>query len=141
MESANPTFPTEVGQPARIQPFDGEQVARLTGGILGRRHFEDSLGGCSFTFRTRIENLARALGTPGAWVTEYLPEGRRAPRARQSPAGARSGRWQGGGRDRSGPAAGNGAFDLDLAHEGAGAAARELSTRFGAPGCSGWPRV
>ena len=45
MESANPTFPTEMGQPARIQPFDGEQVARLTGGILGRRHFEDSLGG------------------------------------------------------------------------------------------------
>ena len=61
MESANPTFQTEVGQPARINPFDGEQVAKLVGGILGRRHFEDSLGGCSFTFRTRIENLARAL--------------------------------------------------------------------------------
>jgi aldehyde:ferredoxin oxidoreductase len=61
MESANPTFQTEVGQPARINPFDGEQVAKLVGGILGRRHFEDSLGGCSFTFRTRMENLARAL--------------------------------------------------------------------------------
>src|SRR5262245_49747439 len=68
MESANPTFPTEVGQPARIQPFDGEQVARLTGGILGRRHFEDSLGGCSFTFRTRIENLARALSAATGWT-------------------------------------------------------------------------
>jgi len=68
MESANPTFPTEVGQAARIQPFDGEQVARLTGGILGRRHFEDSLGGCSFTFRTRIENLARALSAATGWT-------------------------------------------------------------------------
>ncbi len=68
MESANPTFPTEIGQPARIQPFDGEQVARLTGGILGRRHFEDSLGGCSFTFRTRIENLARALSAATGWT-------------------------------------------------------------------------
>ena len=68
MESANPTFPTEVGQAARIQPFDGEQVARLTGGILGRRHFEDSLGGCSFTFRTRIENLARALSAATGWI-------------------------------------------------------------------------
>ncbi len=68
MESANPTFPTEIGQPGRIQPFDGEQVARLTGGILGRRHFEDSLGGCSFTFRTRIENLARALSAATGWT-------------------------------------------------------------------------
>jgi aldehyde:ferredoxin oxidoreductase len=68
MESANPTFQTEVGQPARIQPFDGEQVARLTGGILGRRHFEDSLGGCSFTFRTRIENLARVLSAATGWT-------------------------------------------------------------------------
>jgi aldehyde:ferredoxin oxidoreductase len=57
-----------VGQAARIQPFDGEQVARLTGGILGRRHFEDSLGGCSFTFRTRIENLARALSAATGWT-------------------------------------------------------------------------
>lgn len=68
MESANPTFQTEIGQPARIQPFDGEQVAKLTGGILGRRHFEDSLGGCSFTFRTRIENLARTLSATTGWT-------------------------------------------------------------------------
>ena len=68
MESANPTFQTEIGQPARIQPFDGEQVAKLTGGILGRRHFEDSLGGCSFTFRTRMENLARALSAATGWT-------------------------------------------------------------------------
>jgi aldehyde:ferredoxin oxidoreductase len=67
MESANPTFQTEIGLPARINPFDGEQVARLTGGILGRRHFEDSLGGCSFTFRARIELLARALSAATGW--------------------------------------------------------------------------
>ena len=28
-------------------------------------------------FRTLVESLARALGTHGAWVTEYLPESRR----------------------------------------------------------------
>jgi aldehyde:ferredoxin oxidoreductase len=67
MESANPTFQTEIGLPARINPFDGEQVAKMVGGILGRRHFEDSLGGCSFTFRTRIENLARALSAATGW--------------------------------------------------------------------------
>jgi len=67
MESANPTFQTEIGLPGRINPFDGEQVAKLTGGILGRRHFEDSLGGCSFTFRARIELLARALSAATGW--------------------------------------------------------------------------
>ena len=76
MESANPTFPTEIGLPGRITPFDGEQVARLTGGILGRRHFEDSLGGCSFTFRTRIELLARALSAATGW-NYTLPEAMR----------------------------------------------------------------
>jgi aldehyde:ferredoxin oxidoreductase len=76
MESANPTFQTEIGLPGRITPFDGEQVARLTGGILGRRHFEDSLGGCSFTFRTRIENLARALSAATGW-NYTLPEAMR----------------------------------------------------------------
>jgi aldehyde:ferredoxin oxidoreductase len=68
MESANPTHQTEIGLPGRINPFDGEQVARLTGGILGRRHFEDSLGGCAFTFRTRVEHLARALGAATGWT-------------------------------------------------------------------------
>src|SRR5262245_43035722 len=28
-------------------------------------------------FRALVENLAQALGTHGAWVTEYLPESRR----------------------------------------------------------------
>jgi aldehyde:ferredoxin oxidoreductase len=67
MESANPTFQTEVGAPGRINPFDGEQVAKLVGMIRGRRHFEDSLGGCSFTFRTRMANLASALSAATGW--------------------------------------------------------------------------
>src|SRR5262249_56450147 len=67
MESANPTFQTEVGAPARINPFDGEQVAKLVGMIRGRRHFEDSLGGCTFTFRTKMANLARALSAATGW--------------------------------------------------------------------------
>ncbi|MCI0548541.1 MAG: hypothetical protein L0027_14815 [Candidatus Rokubacteria bacterium] len=80
MESANPTHQTEIGLPGRINPFDGEQVARLVGGILGRRHFEDSLGGCTFTFRTRIENLARVLSAATGWnytLEEALRFGRR----------------------------------------------------------------
>jgi aldehyde:ferredoxin oxidoreductase len=80
MESANPTFQTEIGLPARINPFDGEQVARLVGGILGRRHFEDSLGGCSFTFRARVELLARALAAATGWqygLAEAMRFGRR----------------------------------------------------------------
>src|SRR5262245_8916579 len=28
-------------------------------------------------FQTPVESLARALGTHGAWITEYLPESRR----------------------------------------------------------------
>jgi aldehyde:ferredoxin oxidoreductase len=80
MESANPTHQTEIGLPGRINPFDGEQVARLVGGILGRRHFEDSLGGCSFTFRSRIEYLARALSAATGWtytLDEAMSFGRR----------------------------------------------------------------
>jgi aldehyde:ferredoxin oxidoreductase len=80
MESANPTFQTEIGLPARINPYDGDQVARLVGGILGRRHFEDSLGGCSFTFRARIELLSRALAAATGWhygLDEAMRFGRR----------------------------------------------------------------
>jgi aldehyde:ferredoxin oxidoreductase len=68
LESGVPVHVTEIGLPARINPFDGPEVARLVGGILGRRHFEDSLGGCIFTFRTRIENLARALSAATGWT-------------------------------------------------------------------------
>jgi aldehyde:ferredoxin oxidoreductase len=80
LETGNPVHPTEVGQPARINPFDGEAVAKLVGGLLGRRHFEDSLGICIFTTRTRIENICRALSAATGWtytVEEALCFGRR----------------------------------------------------------------
>jgi aldehyde:ferredoxin oxidoreductase len=80
METGNPVHPTEVGQPARINPFDGEQVAHYVAGLRGRRNFEDSLGVCIFTTRTRLENICRALGAATGWhytVDEAMRFGRR----------------------------------------------------------------
>src|SRR5207245_1077016 len=37
METGNPVHPTEIGQPARVNPFDGEQVAKYVAGLRGRR--------------------------------------------------------------------------------------------------------
>ena len=80
METGNPVHPTEVGQPARINPFDGVQVAKYVGGLAGRRSFEDSLGICIFTIRTRLENVCRALSAATGWnvtVEEAMRFGRR----------------------------------------------------------------
>jgi aldehyde:ferredoxin oxidoreductase len=80
LETGNPVFPQEVGQPVRINIFDGEAVARMVGGLLGRRHFEDSLGICIFTTRTRLESICRALCAATGWnytVDECLRFGRR----------------------------------------------------------------
>jgi aldehyde:ferredoxin oxidoreductase len=80
METGNPVHPTEIGQPARISPFDGEQVAKYVAGLRGRRSFEDSLGICIFTSRTRLENICRALSAATGWtftVEEALRFGRR----------------------------------------------------------------
>jgi aldehyde:ferredoxin oxidoreductase len=81
METGNPVHPTEVGQPARINPFDGEAVAKMVAGLRGRRNFEDSLGVCIFTTRTRLENICRALSAATGWyytVDEAIRMGRRA---------------------------------------------------------------
>ncbi len=67
LETGPPVHPTELGLPARINPFDGEQVARQTAALNGRRHFEDSLGACIFTTRTTFENLGRALSAATGW--------------------------------------------------------------------------
>jgi len=67
METGNPVHQTELGQPARINPFDGEAVAKLVAGLRGRRNFEDSLGICVFTTRTRLENVCRALSAATGW--------------------------------------------------------------------------
>jgi aldehyde:ferredoxin oxidoreductase len=72
METGNPVHQTEVGLPARINPFDGPAVARGVAGMRGRRHFEDSLGVCIFTTRTRLENLCRALAAATGWT--YTPD-------------------------------------------------------------------
>ncbi|HKZ06313.1 MAG TPA: aldehyde ferredoxin oxidoreductase C-terminal domain-containing protein, partial [Methylomirabilota bacterium] len=67
METGNPTFPTEVGQPARINPFNGDEVAHYVAGLRGRKNFEDSLGICIFTIRTPLENICRALNAATGW--------------------------------------------------------------------------
>jgi aldehyde:ferredoxin oxidoreductase len=80
METGNPVHPTELGQPARINVFDGEAVARYVAGLRGRRNFEDSLGICIFTTRTRLENVCRALSAATGWnytVEEAMRFGRR----------------------------------------------------------------
>jgi aldehyde:ferredoxin oxidoreductase len=80
METGNPVHPTEVGQPARINPFDGEAVAKYVAGLRGRRNFEDSLGVCIFTIRTRLENVCRALSAATGWnvtVDDAIRFGRR----------------------------------------------------------------
>jgi aldehyde:ferredoxin oxidoreductase len=71
LESGIPVHQTELGLPARINPFSGEEVARLVAGLLGRRHFEDALGICTFTARTRLENLCRVLSAATGW--QYTP--------------------------------------------------------------------
>jgi aldehyde:ferredoxin oxidoreductase len=80
METGNPVHQTELGLPARINPFDGEEVAKLVAGCRGRRNFEDSLGICIFTTRTRLENVCRALSAATGWyytVDEAMTMGRR----------------------------------------------------------------
>jgi aldehyde:ferredoxin oxidoreductase len=72
METGNPVHPAELGLPTRINPFDGEAVAKMVAGMRGRRHFEDSLGVCIFTTRTRLDNLCRAVSAATGWV--YTPE-------------------------------------------------------------------
>jgi aldehyde:ferredoxin oxidoreductase len=80
LETGPPVHPTELGLPARINPFDPDAVARQTAALNGRRHFEDSLGACIFTTRTTFENLCRALSAATGWEftrTEAVRFGRR----------------------------------------------------------------
>jgi aldehyde:ferredoxin oxidoreductase len=80
LETGNPVHPTEVGVPARVDPFDGVAVAKAVAGLRGRLAFEDSLGACIFTTRTRLENMCRALNAATGWsftVDEVVRFGRR----------------------------------------------------------------
>ena len=67
LDSGPPVLPTEMGQPARINPFDPDAVARMVGGTRGRRQFEDSLGTCIFTTRTLLSVLCRTLSAATGW--------------------------------------------------------------------------
>ena len=67
LEAGAAVKPQEVGLPAQIHPQDPDQVPELVGRLLGRRHFEDSLGACIFTTRTTLENLTNALGAVTGW--------------------------------------------------------------------------
>lgn len=80
LDSGPPVLPQELGLPARINPFDPAAVARQVAGTRGRRHFEDSLGTCIFTTRTRIEWICRALNAATGWnytLEEAMRFGRR----------------------------------------------------------------
>jgi aldehyde:ferredoxin oxidoreductase len=59
--------PLELGLPAAINLQDPDAVPKRVAGLLGRRHFEDSLGACVFTTATTVENLAMALGAVTGW--------------------------------------------------------------------------
>jgi aldehyde:ferredoxin oxidoreductase len=80
LDSGPAVLPQELGLPARINPFDPTAVARQVAGTRGRRHFEDSLGTCIFTTRTRIEWICRALSAATGWdytLEEAMRFGRR----------------------------------------------------------------
>jgi aldehyde:ferredoxin oxidoreductase len=80
LDSGPPVLPTEMGQPARINPFDPDAVARMVGGTQGRRQFEDSLGTCIFTTRALLATLCRTLSSATGWdftKDEALRFGRR----------------------------------------------------------------
>ena len=67
IESAWAVRPLEIGVAAMINPQDPDAVPKRVAGLLGRRHFEDSLGACVFTTATTVENLAMALSSVTGW--------------------------------------------------------------------------
>ena len=67
LDTAPPVFPTEMGMPARVEPQDPEAVPKMVGTMRGRRHFEDSLGICAFTSRTRLDILCRSVEAATGW--------------------------------------------------------------------------
>jgi aldehyde:ferredoxin oxidoreductase len=67
LEAGAAVKPQELGLPTRINPFDPDAVPKMVGSLLGRRHFEDSLGACIFTTRTTIEGLCQALNAATGW--------------------------------------------------------------------------
>ncbi|MBI3992203.1 MAG: hypothetical protein HY342_02935 [Candidatus Lambdaproteobacteria bacterium] len=80
LETGPPVEPTEMGLPARTNPFDHKAVSKNVSTLMGRRHLEDSLGICIFTSRTKISNLCLAINAATGWefsVEEAQQFGRR----------------------------------------------------------------
>lgn len=67
IESGPPVHPEEFGIQPGFNGFDPEVVGTVTAALLGRRHFEDSLGSCMFTTRTYLESVCRALNAVTGW--------------------------------------------------------------------------
>jgi aldehyde:ferredoxin oxidoreductase len=61
METGPLVDPSEIGLPVRRNPFDPDETAVAMGRGLGRRHFEDSIGACIFTTRTKLALIADAV--------------------------------------------------------------------------------
>ncbi|MEE8396430.1 MAG: aldehyde ferredoxin oxidoreductase C-terminal domain-containing protein [bacterium] len=72
LESGMVIAPHEMGLPARSNPFDPVEVPTVVAKMLGRRHFEDSLGTCLFTTRTTLKNLCDTINAATGW--DYTPE-------------------------------------------------------------------
>lgn len=80
LESGMMLSPQELGLPLRINPFNPDEVSLVVAGMLGRRHFEDSLGACLFTTRASLEILCKALNAATGWdftADEAIRFGRR----------------------------------------------------------------
>ena len=54
-------------RPAHINPFDADEVAHHVSKLMGRRHFEDSLGICNFTSRAKLAYVCEALNAATGW--------------------------------------------------------------------------
>jgi aldehyde:ferredoxin oxidoreductase len=67
LETGPPIEPGELDRPAHINPFDGDEVAHHVSKLMGRRHFEDSLGICNFTSRARLAYVCEALNAATGW--------------------------------------------------------------------------
>jgi aldehyde:ferredoxin oxidoreductase len=80
LETGMVVEPQEFGLPARFNPVAADDVVKIVSGMLGRRHFEDSLGTCIFTTRTTLKNLCLAISAATGWdytVEDALRFGRR----------------------------------------------------------------
>lgn len=80
LEVAPPVYPDELGAPAKPDPFSPDDVGELLGKTNGRMFFEDSLGTCRFTTRTKLQQVVDAVNAATGWdmtLDEAMKVGRR----------------------------------------------------------------